>query len=115
MTHNDLNRLAIIASARTEGDVRPEDVMGLHVNDWDQWQQDIDRQMASVRAYSKSLPKRERRAIPGAGWTEHETGLPPPDEGSLVRGLLWGGLIALGLWTVLLSAAYWALKLGVWK
>jgi hypothetical protein len=85
MTRDDLNRLAIIASAATEGDVRPEDVTALRV------------------------------PIPGAGWTERETGLPPPDEGSLVTGLLWGALIALGLWTVLLSAAYWALRLGVWK
>ena len=85
MTRDDLNRLAIIASAATEGDVRPEDVPALRV------------------------------PIHGAGWTERETGLPPPDEGSFARGLLWGGLIALTLWTVILSAAYWALRLGVWK
>jgi hypothetical protein len=99
MTPNDLSRLAIVARARTEGDVRPEDVPALDYGP----------------IYGYATGANTRIEIPGAGWTEHETGLPPPDEGSLVRGLLWGGLIALGLWTVLLSAAYWALKLGVWK
>lgn len=84
MTHDDLNRLAIIASARTEGDVRPEDVTSLRVE------------------------------IPGAGWTERETGLPPPDEGSLVTGLLWGIPIASVLWVVLLSLLWWGMKARWW-
>lgn len=105
MTPNDLSRLAIIASARTEGDVRPEDVTALRVE------------------------------IPGAGWTERETGLPPPDamrlngwgyscrwwddeevermqppdEGSFVRGMVIALPIALWLWALLIwGIAIWA-------
>ena len=49
------------------------------------------------------------------GWTEkEEAGLPPPEGGSLARGLMWGALISLGLWVVILTALYWAVKARWW-
>jgi hypothetical protein len=100
MTRDDLNRLAIVARAMTEGDVRPEDVPALDYGP----------------IYGYATGANTRIEIPGAGWTERETGLPPPDEGSFVTGLLWGGLIALALWVIGISALWWGMKAGwIWR
>ena len=44
------------------------------------------------------------------GWTEQETGLPPPAGGSLARGLLRGIPIAVVLWAAVLWLLYAALR-----
>ena len=44
------------------------------------------------------------------GWSERETGLPPPEGGSFARGLLWGLPIAVALWAALLWLLYAALR-----
>lgn len=49
------------------------------------------------------------------GWNDREEGLPPPEGGSLARGLMWGAVISLALWTLILTGLYWAVKGGWWR
>jgi hypothetical protein len=44
------------------------------------------------------------------GWPEREDGLPPPEGGSLAKGLMWGIPIAVALWAVLLWVLYVVLR-----
>ena len=53
--------------------------------------------------------------LPSWGWDTEESDLPPPEGGSLVQGLMWGAVISLALWTVILTALYWAVKAGWWR
>jgi hypothetical protein len=45
------------------------------------------------------------------GWSDREeAGLPPPEGGSLAKGLMWGIPIAVALWCVLLWVLYGVLR-----
>lgn len=53
--------------------------------------------------------------LPGWGWDRAEAERPIAPKGEPFRGIVWGVLIALGLWCVILTGLYWLLKVGVWR
>jgi hypothetical protein len=58
--------------------------------------------------------------LPGWGyscrwWDDEEIERMQAPDGSPFRGIVWGGLIALGLWCAILSGLYWLMKVGMWR
>jgi hypothetical protein len=80
---------------------------------------DISYREALRAAQNGDVDPLDATRLPGWGWPEHETGLPPPEGGEPFRGIVIGLVGGIVLWTVLLYglafAAGWRPLRGWWS
>jgi hypothetical protein len=76
---------------------------------------DISYRDALRAAQDSDVDPLDATRLPGWGWPERETGLPPPEGGEPFRWIVIGIVGAIVLWTVLLYGLAFAAGWRPWR